>query len=249
MTIERKTIGTEIKLDEAGKFDAAIATFDVIDSDSDIIEHGAFGGAFASVLPAHDSGSVPLGKVQVQERGELAVAVGGFNLDIEKARDWSSALKFDLANPPAVQEWSWGFTIPEGGSKLETIDGEDVRVISKVNLFEVSPVLRGASVGTRTLSAKAEGEPLPLVEQITLATGTVGELVSQIRELAGDRKDRGRRLGKDVRIATVEMAEQCAKLLDELAEAIKEGVLPDDEAAKLAARFLASEARRHGVAL
>ncbi|KKM05904.1 hypothetical protein LCGC14_1749360 [marine sediment metagenome] len=154
---EHKAIDAEIKLDEAGAFEAAIATFDAIDSDRDIVKPGAFGDAVVSVLPAHDSGSVPLGKVQVKERGNLAVAVGGFNLAIGAARDWSAALKFDLANPPAVQEWSWGFTIPEGGSKIETMDGEPVRIISKVDVFEVSPVLRGASIGTRTLSAKSHG--------------------------------------------------------------------------------------------
>lgn len=251
MTIERKTIGTEIKLDEAGSFEAAIATFGVIDKDRDIIERGAFGSAFAHVLPAHDSGSVPLGKVQVQERGDLAIAVGGFNLEIEAARDWSSALKFDLANPPAVQEWSWGFRIPDGGSKMDTIDGEPVRIISKVDLFEVSPVLKAASIGTGTISAKGDdGQPLPLIEQIRAATGNVAELVERIREIAESRKEKdGRGLGPEVRGATVEMAEECSKLLDQLAAAIEKEVLPDPEVAKAAARWLAMEASRVGVEL
>ncbi len=248
---EHKAIDAEIKLDELGSFEAAIATFDAIDSDRDIVRPGAFGDAVVSVLPAHDSGSVPLGKVQVKERGNTAVAVGGFNLEIGAARDWSAALKFDLANPPSVQEWSWGFTIPEGGSKIETMDGETVRIISKVDLFEVSPVLRGASVGTGTLSAKSEGgEPIPLVEQIKGATGTVAELVARIRQIAEDRRAKdGRGLGPEVRIATVEMAEEVSKLLEELAAAIEAEVLPDPEVAKAAARWLAMEAARVGVEL
>jgi hypothetical protein len=252
MNIERKTIGATIKqAGEDGSFEAAIATFGAVDKDGDIVERGAFGVAPVFVLPAHDSQSVALGKARIEERGDLAIAVGQFNLEIQAAQEWSSSLKFDLANPPSVQEWSWGFRIPDGGSKMETIVGETVRIINKVDLFEVSPVLRGASVGTRTMSAKAEGddEPLPLIEQITMATTDVGALVERIHEAIGTRKEDGRRLGKDVRIATVEMAEQCAKLLDELAKALEEGVLPDDEAAKAAARFLASEARRAGVEL
>ncbi len=252
MNIEHKAIDAEIKLDEAGAFEAAIATFDAIDSDRDIVKPGAFGDAVVSVLPAHDSGSVPLGKVQVKERGNLAVAVGGFNLEIGAARDWSAALKFDLANPPAVQEWSWGFIIPAGGSTMEThADGEPVRIISKVDVFEVSPVLRGASVGTATLSAKSEGgDPVPLVEQIKGATGTVAELVARIREIAEGRREKdGRGLGPDVRIATVEMAEECSKLLDQLAATIEKEVLPDPEVSIAAARWLAMEATRVGVEL
>ncbi len=252
MNIEHKAIDAEIKLDEAGAFEAAIATFDAIDSDRDIMKPGAFGDAVVSVLPAHDSSSVPLGKVKIIERGNLAVAVGGFNLEIGAARDWSAALKFDLANGPRVQQWSWGFIIPAGGSTIEThADGEPVRIISKADVFEVSPVLRGASVGTGTLSAKSEGgELMPLVEQIKAATGNVGELVARIREIAEGRKAKdGRGLGPDVRIATVEMAEECSKLLEQLAAAIEEEILPDDGSGKAAARWLAMEATRVGVEL
>lgn len=258
---ERKAIDAEIKLDELGAFEAAIATFDIIDSDRDIVKPGAFGDAVVSVLPAHDSGSVPLGKVQIKERGNLAVAVGGFNLEIEAARNWSSALKFDIANPPKVQQWSWGFIIPAGGSTIEThADGETVRVISKVDVFEVSPVLRGASVGTGTLSAKSKTGG-SLVEQIKDATGAVAELVGRIREIAeGRRAKDGRGLGPDVRIATVEVAEEVSKLLGQLAKAIKEDMpieknSDQDEierrnaAADAAARYLAMEAMRVGVEL
>ncbi len=262
MNIEHKAIDAEVKLDEAGSFEAAIATFDAIDKDRDIIKAGAFGDAVVSVLPAHDSGSVPLGKVQVKERGALAVAVGGFNLEIGAARDWSAALKFDLQHPPAVQEWSWGFTIPEGGSTMETVDGEPVRIISKVDLFEVSPVLRGASIGTGTLSAKSDGEPPPLIEQIKAATGEVGKLIEALQAVADRRKENGRGLGPDIRLATVQMAEETGKLLDQLAAAVKDempahdsensdedGNLRRDEAAKATALYLAMNARHAGVEL
>ncbi len=252
MKSEHKAIDAEIKLDEAGAFEAAIATFDAIDSDRDIVRPGAFGDAVVSVLPAHDSSSVPLGKVQVKERGNLAVAVGGFNLEIGAARDWSAALKFDLANPPAVQQWSWGFIIPAGGSTIEThADGEPVRIISKVDVFEVSPVLRGASVGTATLSAKSEGgEPMPLVEHITFATAGVSELIERLHEVAEGRKAKdGRGLGKDVRLGIIGLAEESAKMLDHLATLIEAEVLPDDEIAKAAAAYLAMNARRAGVEL
>ena len=250
MTIERKTIGATIKqAGEDGSFEAVIATFGAVDSDGDIVEPGAFGGATVSVLPAHDSSSVPLGKARVEERGKQAVAVGRFNLDIKAAAEWSSALKFDLDNAPSVQEWSWGFNVPKDGARMETIEGETIRVLSKVDLREVSPVLRGASIGTGTLSAKAEGDddPPPLVERIKLVTGDVEGLVARILDVAEKRKENGRHLGPDVCKVTVAMAEECAKMLDAVSAAIKAEMVPDDEATRAAARFLASEAQRAGM--
>lgn len=154
MTPEQKSITTEIKLsDEKGAFEAVIATFGVVDSDGDIVEPGAFSDRPAPIMPAHDHGSVALGKARIEERGEQAVAVGRFNLDVAAARDWHSAIKFDLADPPAVQEWSWGYYVLDGAPGES--EGRQVRRLHSLDVTEISPVLRGASVGTRTLAAKA----------------------------------------------------------------------------------------------
>ena len=153
MSMERETIQAAIKqAGDDGSFEAVVATFGVVDHDGDIIEHGAFGDQTMSIMPAHDSMHVPLGKATIEERGELAVAVGQFNMDIQPARDWSSALKFDLAHPPAVQEWSWGFKVLKDAA--DTVDGQSIRRLIELDMRELSPVLRGASIGTETLSAK-----------------------------------------------------------------------------------------------
>lgn len=152
---EKQTKTTLVQLKQAGdagSFEAVIATFDEVDQDGDVIEPGAFDGATVPVLPAHDSRSVPLGKATVEERGEKAVAVGRFNLDVAAARDWHAAVKFDLEHPPSRQEWSWGFVPTK--FRFEERDDAQVRVIERVDLLEVSPVLRGASVGTATIAAK-----------------------------------------------------------------------------------------------
>lgn len=155
MAMERKTVGAVIKqVGEGGTFEAAIATFGEVDSDGDIVMVGAFGGQTASVLPAHNQQSVPLGKTTVEERGSVAVAKGHFNLEIQAAKEWHSALKFDLAHPPSVQEWSWGFNPIK--VSFEERDGVQIRLLEQIDLREVSPVLRGASVGTGTISVKSE---------------------------------------------------------------------------------------------
>ncbi|MGH9380861.1 MAG: HK97 family phage prohead protease [Thermoanaerobaculia bacterium] len=130
------------------EFEAVIATIGVVDSDGDVIEPGAFAGAGAvPVLWGHDSGVIPIGKVRIEERGDLVVAVG--SLIDDEACSW---LRHDLATPPAAQQWSWGF-FPAKFS-LGDLDGQQVRFLEEVDLIEVSGVVRGASVGTRTLSAK-----------------------------------------------------------------------------------------------
>ena len=153
MDIEHKRFKGEIKqTDGEGSFEAVIATLDVVDSDGDIIMPGAFQNATLSVLPAHDSRHIPLGKAKMEDRGDKAVAVGKFNLDVAAAKEWSSALKFDLEHPPAVQEWSFAYHVVE--SEMETRDEKEVRILKKLDVIEVSPVLRGAGVGTGTIAAK-----------------------------------------------------------------------------------------------
>lgn len=154
LAVERKTVGATIKqAGEGGTFEAEIATFGVVDHDRDIVEFGAFDGATVSVLPAHQARHVPLGKARIEERGDQAVAAGRFNMEIPAAADWHSALKFDLEHlQPAIMEWSWDFKVIE--STQDTVDGEPVRRLIKLDVKEVSPVLRGASIGTGTLSVK-----------------------------------------------------------------------------------------------
>ncbi len=180
MDIERKTFRGEIKqIDGEGAFEAVIATLDVVDSDGDIIVPGAFQNATISVLPAHDSRSVPLGKAKMEDRGDKAIAVGQYNLEIPAAKDWHNALKFDLKNPPVVQEWSFAFRILE--SSMETRDGEDIRILEKLDIMEVSPVLRGAGVDTGTISAKNKKR---FAEQLELTLKSVEDTIKRATSLA-----------------------------------------------------------------
>ena len=244
---EYKTVEAVIKqAGDSGAFEAVIATLNVLDKDRDIVLPGAFGDAPGMVLPAHDQGHVPLGKAHVEERGDEAVATGLFNLKIEAARDWHEALKFDLANPPSIQEWSWGFVPLE--FSFEERDGEQVRLLQKVDIREFSPVLRGASIGTGTISAKEESteDPPKLIDQIRLTMSGVEDLVSRIREVSEGRKERGRKLGKEVSVEALAMAEKCLELDNALQQlrALAGDMLPE-EVAKAAARFLASETLHH----
>lgn len=165
--LERKSFRVECKAaGDAGDFEAAIATLGVVDHDGDIIAPGAFGNATVSIVPAHDHTSVPLGKARIEERGDKAVAVGKFNLAIPAAKDWHSALRFDLAHPPAVQEWSFAFQTLE--KRDEVRDGKRFRLLVRLDTMEISPVLRGAGIGTGTLAVKGRLSSDPKVAQLQL---------------------------------------------------------------------------------
>lgn len=130
---------------------ARIATLGAVDSDGDVLLRGSFGRQTVPFIWAHNQKMIPLGKARVFEAGNDVVA----EVDVldEQACRW---LKLDFASEPK-QQYSWGFTVPEGAATTETLaDGTEARVISAVDLMEVSGVLRGASVGTGTIGVKSE---------------------------------------------------------------------------------------------
>ncbi len=145
------------EMDEAGKGLARIATLSIVDHDGDTYLPGAFGwkagGQWCSILPAHDRRATPLGKARVYEDGDQALAELVFNLELPEAKGWHSAIMFDLSNGESVQEYSYGYNLVE--FDYQTRGNDRVRQFKKVEVLEVSPVLKGAGIGTGTLSMKS----------------------------------------------------------------------------------------------
>lgn len=241
MDIEHKRFRGEIKqLDGEGSFEAVIATLDVVDADGDIIIAGAFQNATVSVQPAHDSRHVPLGKAKMEDRGNKAIAVGKFNLGVKAAAEWHKALKFDLDHPPAIQEWSFAFRIID--SETETRDEEEVRILKKMDIIEVSPVLRGAGVDTGTLSAKTR-----FADQLDSTLQAVEDVVERAESIARLRasKDKPKTLSKshNERLAAI------AEKLDSLKKSLEPKQEPEAGETEMAALAdtLQSESQRLGV--
>ena len=218
MTVEHKTARGEVKqIEETGEFEAVIATLGVIDSDGDIIEPGAFGNATVSILPAHNKQSVPLGKGRVEERGNEAIVIGRFNLESQAAKEWRSALLFDMANPPAVQEWSFGYFVRD--ALRETREGTAVRVLKQLEVFEVSLVVAGAGQNTRTLAVKEKvagklsrlGEAMDaVIDEVTMLRGR--------REATAKNGGKAKSIGKAHQAKIDALIEQADTLGDALAE-------------------------------
>lgn len=166
---ERKEFTPTIRgVDGAGKVTIVLATLNTaVDHDGDVTKSGFFGRQVASIVPAHDWAHVPLGKARIFETPGEAVAELAFNLKVPAAVDWYEAIRYDFENPPALQEYSYGFDVLPGGSAKGTFAGRSVRFLQPlddgspgVTVFEVSPVMKGAGSRTRTLAVKRDARPL-----------------------------------------------------------------------------------------
>lgn len=172
--------GLAIKaMDDAGNGLARIAILSEIDHDGDTYEPGAFSGQgdqVAQILAAHNWGSVPLGKARIYEDGNEALAELSLNLDTATGKEWHAALKFDLEHGKPVQEWSYGFRVLD--SVVEQRDGKRIRVLKKLKVFEVSPVVQGAGVGTGTLVMKGAQLKAGHFERVT---GDLADLLASVK--------------------------------------------------------------------
>src|SRR5207247_2620689 len=101
--------------------------------------------------------------------------VGKFFLDTAAGRDHFTVMR-ELG---AKQEWSYGFDVLEKGEMTPELEQLGVaRVLKKLKVHEVSPVLLGAGVDTRTVATKDIPAPTDAPAQAlalhltTLDTGT-----------------------------------------------------------------------------
>ncbi len=172
----------EIKrLDDDGTGLAQIATLSAIDHDGDTYAKGAFGKQDVVILAGHAWSGVPLGKGRIFEKGDHAFAEFKLNLDTIAGAEWHKALKFDMANGSPLQEWSFGFKVLD--STEEVRDGKSVRVLNSLEVFEVSPVVKGAGVDTHTVAVKAKGRSEFLVD--------ADAVIEFAERLAAERKAEG----------------------------------------------------------
>ncbi len=210
MKSETKSLTVE-KMDEKGHGLAKIATLSAVDHDGDTYLPGAFswkeGGQWVPILPAHDRKAMPFGKARVFEDGDGAYAELHMNLDTGAGREWHSALKFDLAKGAAVQEWSYGFGVLD--QARETRNGEPLRVLKRLDVHEISTVVRGAGVGTGTLAMKSRGG---FADQIEAVIAEIDDII----ERAGGVKALREAQGRDMSKARLEQLTQLRRRFDDI---------------------------------
>ena len=152
--LNKQLTNLEVKNADKGEVQAVFSTFNQIDHDRDVTRPDAFtaGGAVKISAYGHASHNavLPVGKGKIRTTPREAILDGQFFLGTAAGRDTFTVVK-EMGD---LQEWSYGYD-PVKFSFGE-FAGEKVRFLEQVNVVEVSPVLQGAGVNTRTLSAKCD---------------------------------------------------------------------------------------------
>lgn len=192
--MQTKTLTIE-QMDDAGTGLARLAILSTVDHDGDTYARGAFGwvegGQWVPILPAHQRTSMPVGKARVYEDGDAAYAELHLNMDSAAGREWHAALKFDLQKGKPAQEWSYGYGVLD--SQLEMRGGDRVRVLKRLDVHEVSPVVRGAGLGSATLGMKSHGS---FGDQLDALITALTDATTRAAEVKALREEGGRALGR-----------------------------------------------------
>jgi HK97 family phage prohead protease len=191
--MDTKSLRVEIKDADRGEVVAIFSTFNVIDHDGDVTVPGAFEDGAKTRISAYNHGSwggeLPVGVGTIKTTPTEAQLHGRFFMDIAEAAKTFQTVKAMSAE--GLQEWSYGYDVLEYAFGQH--DGRDVRFLQKQKVNEVSPVLLGAGIGTRTVLTKSAG--LKFSDHALAVLTAVGALSDRAAEVLTKRQEQGKHLG------------------------------------------------------
>lgn len=229
-----KTISSvQIKDAEKGTVSAVFSTFNVVDKDGDLTLPGAIKDGTEVVISAygHQShhGALPLGKGVIHTTKTEAILDGQFFMDTAHGADAFKVVK--NLSESGLQEWS--YSLHNVTRKSVEEDGQSYWVIEDIGLIkEVSPVLIGAGVNTRTLVAKG----LKFTEEGDAVLAAVKSYLDRAGEVMALRGAKGRPLGEESRSLVTEIDDALKQLHGLLTDsATADEDIPEDLAAAVKA--------------
>jgi hypothetical protein len=147
----------EVKDADRGIVTAHVTTLNVVDKDREVILPGAIREGATVLISAYGhsiplNGEAPVGKGAITFTGDAGIFRGAYFMNVPRARDAFEVVK----QMGSASHWSLGFyTEKDSPPSAEWRARGAVRMLEKLDVFECSPVARGASLpGTATLSAK-----------------------------------------------------------------------------------------------
>lgn len=152
----------EVKNAARGEVEAVFSTFNQVDHDGDVTLPGALADGAPVRISAYGhaswNGVLPAGKGIIRTTPTEAILQGQFFLETTTGRDTFNT----IVGLGDLQEWSYGFDILPGAARKGNHHGQSVRFLQPLPdgsaglvAHEVSPVLLGAGIGTRTLATKS----------------------------------------------------------------------------------------------
>jgi len=225
----------EIKDADKGEVSAVFATLEVIDSDGDVTPKGAFEDGAKAAISAYGhkswQGALPVGKGSIREVGTEAIFDGRFFMDTADGAATFAVVKA-LAED-GLGEWSYGYDPVE--FSFGEHDGKQVRFLNRLKVHEVSPVLLGAGIGTRTLAAKGAG--MKFAEHVASVLADVDELTTRAAEVVALRAEKNKPIS-DVSADLLDRLVGSLKRLEEMVAQPATDTSPD-EFRREYARFVA----------
>lgn len=235
--MKTKTLsGLKVVDEEKGAVEAVFATLGVIDHDGDVTLPGAFTDGAKVRISAYNHASwgdaLPVGKGTIREDGNEAILSGQFFMDTTAGADTFKTVK-QLED---LGEWSYGFDVVE--SEPGEMNGQSVQFLKTLLVHEVSPVILGAGLGTRTLAAKARG--MKLTDHAEAVLTDLKGLVDRCEEVKALRTEQGKKLGADSSALLADVAGQMKRLEEVLTTEPEVNPEAEAEARELAAKAKAA---------
>jgi hypothetical protein len=193
VTTTKSLTNVTVKDADKGLVEAVISTFGVIDADGDVTSKSTFTDGAEVVVSAYGhtswDGSLPLGKGTLSTTDTEAIASLQFFMDTPHGLATFNTIK----GLGPLQEWS--YSLENTVAKMGELDGRAARFIDSTYVKEVSPVLRGASIGTRTLAIKGAG--LTFSEHAEAVLTAADELIARASEVVTLRATQGKTIGAE----------------------------------------------------
>lgn len=238
--ITKKALGrVQVKDADQGLVTAVFSSFNVIDADFDVTLPGAFDDGAEWMISAYGhkswDGALPVGKGVVHASDTEATLEGQFFLNTVNGRETFEVVK-EMGD---LQEWSYSCQADK--YSYGEFDGKQVRFLEHiVPGGEVSPVIKGAGVGTRTLAVKSG---LTFAGEAEAVLADLMNLTDRAADVMAKRQSKGKGLGADSSELLSKVEAQCKRLAELLAEPEPDITTPPE----LQVEYLRHIARTRGI--
>lgn len=241
--MDTKSLRVEIKDADRGEIVAIFATLDVVDAHDDVTLAGAFDDGAKTRISAYNHGSwggaLPVGTGVIKATTREAQLHGKFFMHIPEAAATFATVK--AMSEEDLQEWSYGYDVAKCSFGDFGDPPRHVRFLEKMVVHEVSPVLLGAGVDTRTLSAKSN---LKFADEAQAVLAALSRLSDRAADVMAKRLEKGKGLGVDSALLLQQVEAETKRLSELLAgRSPAQPIAP--EADEMAQLLLRDVARRH----
>lgn len=209
-------IALQPPVEATGELEVTWATLGVVDRHGDVIlpEAVPVGKSVPIMQWGHNLSDLPIGEALLSVEGDRAVARGRLYLNTTAGKEHYEVLRARGGS----QEWSFSYIVSKAAE--DTVDGVPARIIQAMDVLEVSPVLMGAGINTRTDAIKSAGRPLR--GHIVGLQDDLTDLVARAEALAAMRAKEGRVLSAANRTLLSDLLgalKEAAKRLEDLLDA------------------------------